>query len=102
MNATAVFRERVEELDARLREMLPTIAHEIACERLEGTATWRHAGAWGTLILHETDTPPRLSLLLYAKGSADGQDAVEVAIDEPDLIDVISEPLAGLFTGHFW
>lgn len=94
------FQERVDQVDARVREFLPALAAAIAVERGAGAATWRHAGAWGTLALHETDEPPRLSLMLYTKAGADEQDAVEVSIDEDDVVDLLAEPLAGLFTGR--
>ena len=100
MEATTVFAERVDQLDARLRELVPALAHAITCERAGQAATWRYGRAWGTLALHETDTPPRLSLMLYNEAGTDEQDAVEVTIDEDDVIGVLAEPLAGLFTGR--
>jgi hypothetical protein len=100
MEATTTFGERVDQLDARLREVLPALAHGISLERGAQAATWRYGGAWGTLALHETDSPPRLSLMLYNEAGTDEQDAVEVTIDEDDVIGVLAEPLAGLFTGH--
>jgi len=97
--ATTTFGDRVDQLDARLREFLPAIGGEIRCERGEDSATWRLADAWGTLALHETDDPPRLSLMLYRAKGTDEQDAIEVNIDEAGVIDVLAEPLAGLFLG---
>jgi hypothetical protein len=100
MEATTTFGDRVDQLDARLREFLPALSHGITCERAEHAATWRYGRAWGTLALHETDSPPRLSLMLYNEAGTDEQDAVEVTIDEDDVIGVLAEPLAGLFIGR--
>jgi len=99
MTATT-FGQRVDQLDARLREFLPAIGGELRCERGEDSATWRHADAWGTLALHDTDDPPRLSLMLYRVNGTDEQNTIEVSIDEADVIDVLAEPLAGLFLGQ--
>ncbi len=100
MEATTTFGDRVDQLDARLRELLPAIASAIYCERERQSVTWRYAEAWGTLALHDTDEPPRLSLMLYKAGGSDEQDVVEVTIDEADVIGVLVEPLAGLFMGR--
>lgn len=100
MEATTTFGDRVDQLDARLRELVPSLASGIRCERAEQSATWRCGDAWGTLVLHETDVPPRLSLMLYKDGGTDEQDAIEVTIDEQDVIGVLVEPLAGLFDGR--
>jgi hypothetical protein len=99
MEAATNFDERVDALDSRVRALVPRLADAIRLERREGAATWRHADAWGTLRLFETERPPRLSLLLYKHGGTDEQDAVEVSIDDADVVDVLAEPLAGLFAG---
>jgi hypothetical protein len=101
METSTTFRARVDELDARLREKLPAIAPDIRREETaEHSVTWRYGRAWGTLVLHEIDEPQRLSLLLYHVGGTDEQDVVEVNIDEADVIDVLADPLAGLFEGR--
>ena len=101
METGTTFRQRADELDARLRERLPALATEIRREdRGDHAVTWRHGTAWGTLVLHETDEPHRLSLLLYKAGGTDEQDVVEVAIDEADVIGVLADPLVGLFMGR--
>ena len=100
MQTNSRFEGRIDELDRRLRELLPGNATQIACERRNGAATWRHADAWGTLSLDETASPPVLKLLLYRRSSSDEQNAVEVAIDDEDVVEVLAEPLAGLFSGR--
>lgn len=101
METDTTFRRRVDALDARVRGELPAIAAEIRREEnAEHSVTWRYGSAWGTLVLHETDEPQRLSLLLYRAGGTDEQDVVEVSIDEADVIDVLADPLVGLFAGR--
>lgn len=101
METGTTFRQRADQLDARLRERLAASAGEIQRESTgDHAVTWRYRTAWGTLVLHETDKPQRLSLLLYKSGGTDEQDVVEVTIDEADVIDVLADPLVGLFTGR--
>ena len=100
MPTNTEFEQRVEEVDRRLRELAPAAAPEIGCERRNGAATWRYGDAWGTLSINETETPPALKLLLYKRPASDEQNAVEVAIDDEDVVDVLAEPLAGLFDGR--
>ena len=89
------FADRVAEVDRRIREIRPALAEEI--QRNDGTpqsATWERAGSWATLTLHD-GTWPRLELSLHT-GSKEHPEALEIGIDDADVVNMIAVPIADL------
>lgn len=89
------FEARVAEVDRRIREIDPGAAAEI--RRNDGTAssaTWERGGRWATLTLHD-GTWPRLELSLHT-GNEDHPEALEIGIDEADVVNMIAVPVADL------
>ncbi len=89
------FAARVTEVDRRIREIQPNLAAEIG--RKDGTpqsATWERAGSWATLTLHDGKWP-RLELSLH-NGSDEHPEALEIGIDDADVVNMIAVPVADL------
>ncbi len=89
------FAARVGEVDRRIREIDPAVAAEI--RRKDGTpqsATWERGGSWATLTLHDGKWP-RLELSLH-NGSDEHPEALEIGIDEADVVNMIAVPVADL------
>jgi hypothetical protein len=89
------FAGRVDEVDRRIREIEPAAAAQI--RRKDGTAqstTWERGGSWATLTLHD-GTWPRLELSLHT-GSEEHPEALEIGIDEADVVNMIAVPVADL------
>jgi hypothetical protein len=89
------FAGRVDEVDRRIREIQPDIAAEI--RRNDGnaqSATWERGGCWATLTLHD-GTWPRLELSLHT-GSDDHPEALEIGVDDADVVNMIAVPVAEL------
>ena len=89
------FAGRVDEVDRRIREIQPALGAEI--RRKNGTAqstTWERGGSWATLTLHD-GTWPRLELSLHT-GSEEHPEALEIGIDDADVVNMIAVPVADL------
>ena len=89
------FANRVAEVDRRIREIQPAAAAEIT--RKDGTpqsATWERGGSWATLTLHDGRWP-RLELSLH-NGSDEHPEALEIGIDDADVVNMIAVPVADL------
>ncbi len=89
------FAARADEVDRRIREIQPGIAGEI--RRNDGTAqsaTWERGGCWATLTLHDGKWP-RLELSLHT-GSDDHPEALEIGVDDADVVNMIAVPVADL------
>ena len=89
------FAARVAEVDRRIREIQPAVAAEI--RRNDGTAdsaTWERGGSWATLTLHDGRWP-RLELSLH-NGSNEHPEALEIGIDDADVVNMIAVPVADL------
>jgi hypothetical protein len=89
------FAARVAEVDRRIREIQPGVAAEI--RRNDGTAasaTWERRGSWATLTLHDGQWP-RLELSLHT-GTEDHPQALEIGIDDADVVNMIAVPVADL------
>jgi hypothetical protein len=89
------FAGRVAEVDRRIREIRPDVAGEI--QRNDGTpqsTTWERGGSWATLTLHDGKWP-RLELSLH-NGSDEHPEALEIGIDEADVVNMIAVPAADL------
>ncbi len=87
------FAGRVDEIDRRIREVHPGIAADL--RRNDGSAasvTWERGGSWATLVLHEGRWP-RLELSLH-NGSDTHPEALEIGIDDDDVVNMIAVPLA--------
>ena len=87
------FAARVDEVDRRIREIQSELAAEI--RRSEGTAqsiTWERGGSWATLTLHDGKWP-RLELSLH-NGSDAHPEALEIGIDDADVVNMIAVPVA--------
>jgi hypothetical protein len=89
------FAARVDEVDRRIREIEPGAAAEI--RRKDGTpqsTTWERGGSWATLTLHEAKWS-RLELSLH-NGSDEHPEALEIGIDDADVVNMIAVPVADL------
>ena len=89
------FADRVAEVDQRIREIRPDVAGEI--QRNDGTpqsTTWERGGSWATLTLHDGKWP-RLELSLH-NGSDEHPEALEIGIDDADVVNMIAVPAADL------
>jgi hypothetical protein len=89
------FADRVAAVDRRIREIRPDVAGEI--QRNDGTAqstTWERGGSWATLTLHDGKWP-RLELSLH-NGSDEHPEALEIGIDDADVVNMIAVPAADL------
>jgi hypothetical protein len=89
------FANRAGEVDTRIREIEPGIAAEI--RRNDGTpqsVTWERGGSWATLTLHDGKWP-RLELSLH-NGSNEHPEALEIGIDDADVVNMIAVPVADL------
>ena len=87
------FAARADEVDRRIREIDPGAAAEI--RRNDGTAqstTWERGGSWATLTLHDGKWP-RLELSLH-NGSDEHPEALEIGIDDADVVNMIAVPVA--------
>ncbi len=91
---TQSFARRVAEVDRRVREIEPAIAAGIRHQHRPGEARWERGGCWATLTLHD-GSPPRLELTSH-NGSDEHPDALEIGIDDADVVDMIARPVAGL------
>jgi hypothetical protein len=92
------FANRVAEVDRRIREIKPDAAGEI--KRNDATpqsATWERGGSWATLTFHDAKWP-RLELSLHT-GSEDHPEALEIGIDDADVVNMIAVPIADLLAG---
>ncbi len=93
------FATRVAEIDRRIRQIEPPIAASIRHERGPGDeARWERDGRWATLIFHADGTPPRLELTLHT-GSDAHPDALEIGIDDADVVDMVAQPVTALLAG---
>ncbi len=89
------FAARVAEVDRRIREIQPAVAPQIQRnDATEASTTWSRAGSWATLTLHDGRWP-RLELSLH-NGSAEHPEALEIGIDEADVVNMIAVPAADL------
>jgi len=89
------FASRVAEVDRRIREIEPGIAAEI--RRNDGnaqSATWERGGYWATLTFHDGKWP-RLELSMHT-GSDDHPEALEIGLDDADVVNMIAAPVAEL------
>ncbi len=89
------FEDRVAEVDRRIREIQPAVAGDI--RRNDGTpqsATWERGAVWATLTLHDGQWP-RLELSLHT-GSEEHPEALEIGIDDADVVNMIAVPVADL------
>ena len=89
------FADRAAEVDRRIREIQPGVAGEI--RRKDGTpqsATWERGSSWATLTLHDGRWP-RLELSLHT-GSDEHPEALEIGIDDADVVNMIAVPVADL------
>ena len=89
------FADRVAEVDRRIREIQPAVASEI--RRKDGTpqsATWERGGSWATLTMHDGKWP-RLELTLH-NGTDEHPEALEIGIDDADVVNMIAVPVADL------
>ena len=90
-----MFADRVAEVDRRIREIQPGVATEI--RRKDATpqsTTWDRGGSWATLTLHDGKWP-RLELSLH-NGSEEHPEALEIGIDDADVVNMIAAPVADL------
>ena len=95
---TESFERRVAEIDRRIRAINPEIAADIAHERGPGDdSRWERDGRWATLTLHD-GKPLRLELTSHT-GTDQHPDALEIGIDDPDVVDMVAQPVAALFAG---
>jgi len=89
------FAARADEVDRRIREIEPGAAAEMRREdRTPQSTTWERGGAWATLTLHD-GTWPRLELSLH-NGSAEHPEALEIGLDDADVVNMIAVPVADL------
>ncbi len=89
------FAARADEVDRRIREIQSALAAEI--RRKDGTpqsATWERGGSWATLTLHDGRWP-RLELSLH-NGTEEHPEALEIGIDDADVVNMIAVPVADL------
>ena len=89
------FATRVDEVDRRIREIQSALAGEIG--RKDGAAqstTWERGGSWATLTLHDGKWP-RLELSLH-NGRDEHPEALEIGIDDADVVNMIAVPVADL------
>jgi hypothetical protein len=94
---TDSFTDRVAEIDRRIRAINPAIAADIAHQRGPGEARWERAGRWATLTLHDGD-PLRLELTSHT-GSDQHPEALEIGIDDADVVDMVAQPVTALLAG---
>lgn len=96
------FAARVAEIDRRIREIDPAIAAEIVHGGdSSGEARWERAGRWATLTLHD-GSPLRLELTSHTGSPVHGDDhpdALEIGIDDEDVVDMVARPVAALLAG---
>lgn len=98
---TDSFTARVAEIDRRIRAINPAIATDIAHEHGSREARWERAGRWATLTLHD-GSPLRLELTSHTGSPVRGDDhpdALEIGIDDEDVVDMVAQPVAALLAG---
>ena len=89
------FAARVAEVDRRIREIRTEVASEIGRKDGSGdSATWERGGSWATLTLHDGKWP-RLELSLH-NGTEEHPEALEIGIDDADVVNMIAVPVADL------
>ncbi len=86
------FAGRVAEVDRRIREIQPDVAGELRRKDGGQSATWERGGSWATLTMHD-GTWPRLELSMH-NGSEAHPEALEIGIDDADVVNMIAVPLA--------
>jgi hypothetical protein len=87
------FERRVREIDRRVREIAAEVSHEIELRMTgESSATWERAGSRAILTQHD-GTPPHFELTIHT-GSDDHPDALEIGIDDADVVDMVAQPIA--------
>ncbi|MFN2460243.1 MAG: hypothetical protein ABR591_06110 [Candidatus Velthaea sp.] len=91
------FERCVSEIDRRVREIGAAFDGELALQRGSAeSVTWKRGAYWATVTLH--DTPARLELTLHSR-DAQHPDALEIAPDDADVVDMIARPVADFLAG---
>ena len=95
---TQSFAQQVVDVDRRVREIHPALAAQIQHDPgADATATWSYRD-YRALLTHHHGPPEWLQLTLL--GTAQPRDAMEIAPDDADVIELIAKPIAGLFAGE--
>jgi hypothetical protein len=95
---TERFAARVAEIDRRIRAINPEIAAYITHEQGPGDeARWQRDGRWAMLTLHD-GSPRRLQLTSHT-GTDQHPDALEIGLDDADVVDMIAQPVTALLAG---
>lgn len=96
---TATFEDRAREIDDRIRELIPELWAKVERDTSRpDERIWRYGVFSATLIMHRTESYPRLSLELLT-GEEDHPEALQIGFDEADVVDMIAHPIAGLLSG---
>lgn len=91
------FVDLVEKIGARVRELDPAPAREVRLEVREDAASWTCGHFQAALIFHRTEALPRLELMLHT-GDQIHPETLEIGLFDADVVDMIAEPIAGLFS----
>jgi hypothetical protein len=93
------FEDRIAQISDQIRLSDPSIADEITCSSTPAMAEWKRGIFRASLILHRDETPPRLSLQLYA-GEDEHPAPLQIGFYEADVVNMIVVPIAALLAGH--
>lgn len=95
---TEGFVRLVSDVDQRVRAIDPEIASEIRHDPgRDATATWTY-DHYRALLTYHGGPPEWLQLTLL--GTDQPRDAMEIAPDDADVVELIAKPIAGLFAGE--
>jgi hypothetical protein len=92
------FKQRMSQVDSRIRELDCSLSGMVAFKLGPvDTASWYHERFLATVVLHRTESPPRLSLSLHT-GRPLHPDAVQIGFYDADVVELIARPTAALFS----
>ena len=91
------FDELVKKIGARVSELEPAAAARIRVDPRDDEATWSRGRFRATLIFHRDEKLPRLELMLHTGGQIHPE-TLEIGLFDADAVELIAEPIAGLFS----
>jgi hypothetical protein len=92
------FQDRVAEVQRRIVDLQPSLADIAPDLSHSDAAVWRNGIYHATLSYHPDRPVPSLSLILLA-GDHEHPDAMDIGIDEADVVEMIAQPIAALLSG---
>ena len=91
-----LFVRQVAAVDRRLTELLAGVDGVRLAERSATSATWERGSRRATLVRH---ADPARYQVEFLGAPGDPPEAEEIGVDDPDVVELLAQPIAGFLRG---